>query len=390
MGLVAVLAVVVAAAALFVALAPFPYAAVVELSSEPLLLPSDAGRAVLRSALTVPGLMAPEAFAHDGGDFVFMSLMTGAVVRLHVPTLQTVVVARMGRIRDASCDTYSYAREPLCGRPLGLAFDARGDLLVCETYSGIYRIDRAVAFGPPSPDVSSYVPRLVVGNNSEHSFRFFNTVVDVGGGVLYFTDSDMHYERRDVPSAVVDGRATGRLFVFRDNRTTLLAGGIGFANGLLHLGGDELLVAASMAMRIYRFNTTSRSLTPFVDLPCVPDNLALLRTRPWISVGCSSPRTSVGEFMARHPLLRRAVAVFLSPLQMMSQLPRHAAVLLLDRSGRLVSSWQDPGAVGGLDSISEAVEVGPYVFLGSWKGYATLRLLLANNSALWEEPPFHS
>jgi hypothetical protein len=71
-------------------------------------------------------LMAPEAFAPTFDDrFLFMSLMTGAVAAMDLSNNKTWLVSRLG-LQDASCDDYSYEREPVCGRPLGLAFDFDG------------------------------------------------------------------------------------------------------------------------------------------------------------------------------------------------------------------------------------------------------------------------
>jgi sugar lactone lactonase YvrE len=321
----------------------------------------------------ITGLMAPEGFAHTAdGRFLFASLMTGAVVRIEVGgTWTSTVVARLGkRRRDAGCDRYSYASEEDCGRPLGITLDSRGGLLVCETYSGIYHIDREHLFA--SEYDPAYVPELIVGSSDVPGGAFFfNTVLEIENA-LYFTDSSMLYKRRDVTSCLADGRATGRLLMYRDKRVSVVAEGINFANGLLRLNNDTILVAATLSMRLLSFDIRTQKMGVFADIPCIPDNLSWLHSRPWIAVGCAARRSKMIEFTSANAWFRKVLTSFVAIPTFYDWLPKTSTVLLFDASGQPVHAWWTERPIPGLDALSEAAEVGPYLFFGSWKPYATL------------------
>jgi hypothetical protein len=233
---------------------------------------------------------------------------------------------------------------------------------------------------------SAAVPQLVVGAHQvPGGAKFFNTVVEMADGALYFTDSCANYARRDVQTAIFDGRATGRLLKLYNNSVSVVAGDLSFANGLVRLDEHRLLVAATLSWRLFSFDVRTAELTVFANLPCYPDNLSLLSSRPLIAVGCGGGwRKPLLELLQSSPLVRKALLSFSSAQKLLSMVPLHPAVLLLDKSsGEVRHTWQDPGGVSGIEAVSEAVEFGEHIYLGSWRASSTLMRLSISAEELW-------
>lgn len=74
--------------------------------------------------------------------------------------------------------------EPLCGRPLGLRFNAEGDLYIADAYYGLRVV--GPKGGPAAPLVTEVagVP-----------LRFTNDV-DFGQDTIYFTESSSKFQKQ--------------------------------------------------------------------------------------------------------------------------------------------------------------------------------------------------
>lgn len=90
--------------------------------------------------------------------------------------------------RNAECGVYNNVLfESRCGRPLGLRFHNKtGDLYVADAYFGLFKV------GPNGGLMSE----LASGAEGV-PFTFTNGLdIDQETGVVYFTDSSMHFPRR--------------------------------------------------------------------------------------------------------------------------------------------------------------------------------------------------
>lgn len=380
---------IVALVAFVYVFAPLPQAVEVILSDDYDACPPLNN--LLGESKSVEGVFVPEGFAHiddekTGVSQLFMSLMDGRVVRMPVKknaplsASSVELVARVGKYRGEDCNDYSYDKEPLCGRPLGLCSDEKNNsLLVCESYSGLLRVN----LSPP------HTVHTLVSAVDHSPLSFANSVVrHPQTGRVFFTESTRHYQRRDVMQCLWDGRQSGRLMEWMsDGSVRTLKDGIHFANGLIfHPDQRSLLVASSGMAAIYRYDLQSGAWSVFRNLPCMPDNLVHLPHRGLVTVGCAFRRNKLSDMLQAHPFLRRALLMFFDPVRLSNLLPKHGMVLLLrDATGEVVHAWHDPEAKGGVAVVSEAMELNGYVFIGSWRKGDTLRYLLSNDTRLWPE-----
>lgn len=204
------------------------------------------------------------------------------------------------------------------GRPLGLAFDAHGTLLVADAFKGLL----AIRDGRPEPLAPA---------------RFANAVTVAASGKIYFTDSSARFTPAQwgttLEAATLDAMeqsATGRVLEFdpATEQVRVVAKGLSFANGLA-LTGDQraLLVSESARYRVWKIAVTAHELdvslsppgataqatpptTPHAtilldNLPGYPDNLTRgADGRIWL--GLAGQRNEL-DAMAQHPFLRRMV-----------------------------------------------------------------------------------
>jgi len=226
--------------------------------------------------LYVGELPGPEAFAIDKQGRLYTGLADGRVVRSMSRfdpdgTVPFETLVSMGSHPHTVCTNISI--EPECGRPLGLAFDLQGNLLVCDSYAGLVRLNLS-----PSGDYLS--KEVLISEVEGLPLRFANAIVVSPTGRVFFTDSSTKYHRRHWIYDAMESRALGRLIeADLETRTAkVLARGLHFANGLtLSPDGTYLLISETTRSRIMKYSLsgpTAGSLTVFVEnLPGIPDEV---------------------------------------------------------------------------------------------------------------------
>lgn len=91
---------------------------------------------------------------------------------------------RSKQLCDGSSDP---AKEPTCGRPLGIGFNNKtGDLYIADAYYGLFVVGPDGGRATQLATEAEGVP-----------FRFLNAVdVDQETGIVYFTDASARFQRR--------------------------------------------------------------------------------------------------------------------------------------------------------------------------------------------------
>lgn len=188
------------------------------------------------------------------------------------------------------------------GRPLGLAVDHAGRILICDSHRGLLRLD------PDSGQIESLVTEV-----HGRPLTFCSNVVESSDGTIYFTESTSRFHYEYYKGSVLEATASGSLFRRTpDGTVTTLAEGLRFANGVA-LTADEsaLIVAETTACRISRYPLTASGVgSPVLligNLPGYPDNISLAPDgRIWIAL--VSKRNAIGEWLTpRAPLFRRVL-----------------------------------------------------------------------------------
>jgi sugar lactone lactonase YvrE len=233
------------------------------------------------------------------------------------------------------------------GRPLGMKFDAGGNLIVADAFRGLLSV---------SPERKITVLADTV--NGERML-FPNDLAIAADGIIWFSDTSRRFDQHNWMLDFLEGRATGRLLRYdpRTGRVEVVLDHLMFANGVALGPGDEfVLVNETLAARITRYwlrgPKAGQSDTFASALPGYPDNLTY-NGRGVFWVALPSPRNSALEALAGWPSLRKVVQRM--PAQLRERkLGRTAWVLGINTDGQVLHNMQNPtGSYGPVTSVTE-------------------------------------
>jgi len=241
------------------------------------------------------------------------------------------------------------------GRPLGLRFDASGRLIVADAERGLLAVT-------PEGSVS-----LLTRGHDGRPFRLTDDLDVAADGTVYFSDASSRFGVGDSMAAVLD-RPCGRLLSYAPatGETRLLLDGLAFANGVaLSHDGGSVLVVETAAYRVRRYwlsgARAGQSDVLIDNLPGFPDGITTGEAGVfWIAI--FAPRNALLDAAHPHPWLKRAL--FRLPEAARPKPKRHAFVLGIDETGRVVANLQDAGPAC-FAPVTNVVERGGFLYLGS-------------------------
>ncbi|MFZ6743700.1 SMP-30/gluconolactonase/LRE family protein [Undibacterium sp. JH2W] len=269
------------------------------------------------------------------------------------------------------------AQEVFCntsGRPLGMAFDADGRLIVADAYKGLLSI---AADGKYSILLDTYEGGAV---------HFPNAVVVAQSGKIYLTDSTARFAARLWHSTnkaamldIFEQSATGRVLEYNpaSKEMRVVAQGLSFSNGLV-LSADEtsLFVSESGKYRIWKIAISAEQLditgaltqaTPqarllFDNLPGYPDNLTRGQNgKIWL--GLAGQRNFL-DYTAERPYLR---SMALRVPRMLWKLPQaYGHIIAFTEDGKVTADLQDPS--GNSPTVTGVTETANRLYIHNVSG----------------------
>ena len=300
-------------------------------SWQPAANPGTTPSALLSGIRSLPEVgLGPEAVAIGRDGRLYAGLQDGRVIRMSASGNGVETFVQTG------------------GRPLGMKFDAIGNLIVADAFRGLLSI---------SPE-----RKLTVLADSVNGQRmlFANDLAIAANGVVWFSDASRRFDQRHWMLDFLEGRPTGRLLRYdpRTNRVEVVLDRLMFANGVaLGPGDGYVLVNETLAARIARYwligPRAGQSDIFASALPGYPDNLTY-NGRGIFWVALPSPRNRALEGLAGWPWLRKVLQRM--PAQVREQkLDRNAWVLAFNTEGQVVRNLQDrAGSYGPVASVTEA------------------------------------
>ena len=325
----------------------------------------------------LPFLHAPESFTVDSLGRLYMGLRTGAIVR--------TVNASLGISPDAfepvcvtgnpppHIDCTDPAHELVCGRPLGLHFDASGRLIVADS------------LGLLSVDVERGLVTTLATHDVDGAPLLFPNALAIHprDGTIFLTDSSTRFRRMQVLHEVLESGEHGRLCAYFPGNASLhclvdclpFPNGISFAFADALPGGsaphgpafdyDALLLTSTTRNALFKIHLPSRAVLWRRDgYPGILDNIVPRPGHRSFYIGCSNAPSPFLSFLAPFPRLRKELARLIPPSWILHFQRPYGLVLEVDSEGELLAMLTDPS--GSISFISELFEFDGNLLFGSF------------------------
>ncbi len=279
----------------------------------------------------------PEEVALDSRGRVYGGTQDGKIMRL---------------LTDGKLEVFAETK----GRPLGLQFDPKENLIVCDAYKGLLSID-------PQGKI-----KVLAASAEGGPFKFTDALDISSEGIIYFTDASSKYRQDEYLYDLLEAKPHGRFMSYdpATGQVKVLLKNLYFANGVaLSQREDFVLVNETYRYRIVRYwlkGPKAGTQEVFIDnLPGFPDNISGNRKGTfWLAL--FTVRNKAVDTLHPYPFLKAQ----------MSKLPKafwpkpkpYGFVLALDENGRIIQSLHEPSG-NHLKEITSAREYGGYLYLGS-------------------------
>ena len=272
------------------------------------------------------------------------------------------------------------------GRPLGLAFDREGRIVVCVAGMGLVRVskDGQVEL------LTDQTTRSVFSVQDDTTIRMADDLDIAPDGTIYFTDASKRYDIDGWGLDLLEGRPNGRLLAYdpTTRKTRTVCDNLRFPNGVcLTHDGRYLLVASTWDCSIMIFDLARLSDGPRVfvgGLPGYPDNVNRSSDGGyWIAL--AGMRNPLFDEAMRHPGLRRRMTRRVPPTNWLFGNLNIGGVLKIDGQGKIVEAlWDAPD--GPLYAITSMREHAGALYLGGVSNDKIGRLRLDGVDPSWNGP----
>lgn len=296
--------------------------------------------------------VGPEKMAFDAAGRLYAGVHDGRILRIDLAQ------------RDLRPETFVQTG----GRPLGLEFDPKGNLIVADPLAGLLSI---------GPDARITV--LATDTSAEPKATFLDDVAVTPDGTIFCTDASWKFGYGKDIADILERRPNGRVLRWDTNTKKLVQvlDQLYFANGLaLAPDASYLLINETSAYRVRRLwlkgDKQGRSDILTENLPGFPDNICGDgKGHFWIAI--FAPRAAILDSLAAKPFLRKALYRLPSFVQ---PRPEHVArVIEIDSEGKIVRMLEDKGP----DSYAPITTVRPhqgFLYFGSLSEDCLARLPL--------------
>lgn len=294
--------------------------------------------------LSLGGLTGPEAATHDANGNLYATTHEGWIIRWPV---------------GASAPEKWVNAE---GRPLGIAFDAQGDLWVANAYIGLQRVSASKIISTELTEVDGV------------AIRYADDVVVAPNGKVYFSDASTRFSAKEeggtLPASLLDlmeHSDNGRVIEFdpSSKESRVVLDGLTFANGVtLDPNGQFLLVVETGEYKVIKLwlagEKKGQTEVIIDNLPGFPDNIHRGKNgRYWL--GLTAPRSEIVDSLSSKPFRRKVVQRL--PASMHPQVVHYGMVVAIDENGQVLANLQSPS--GEVYTTTGAAESDEFLYVTS-------------------------
>lgn len=295
----------------------------------------------------------PEDVTGGPDGLIYAATADGVIIRLRPGGSRVEVFAETG------------------GRPLGIEFDADGNLFVANAYLGIQKI---------TPDGSVQV---LVDTYDGQRIEYADDLAVAANGKIYFSDASSKFSASKSGGSyeaslldILEHGGHGRIFEFdpASGKTVVIADGLNFANGVA-ISDDQryLLFNETGHYRVWRYwlEGPRRGQLEMVigNLPGFPDNINNgLNGKFWI--GLVAPRNDLLDELSNKPWLRKVTQRLPAFLRPKAEPSSH--IIAITGDGQVLMNLQDSAAT--VPALTGAFETRDAIWLSSLFGNRLARI----------------
>lgn len=298
--------------------------------------------------LLAEGNPGPEAVAIGDDGYLYTGVDDGRILQIDV--------------EGDSIQIFAQAVEPL-----GMKFDADGNLIVADATLGLLSID------------ADGVIETLVSSPDNDDFFYLNDLDIASDGTIYFSQASTKFGKDDYVLETMEHRPLGSLWAYEPDSGTVrrLLDGLYFANGVAVSPDDEyVLVAELTTYRIRRFwlaGELAGEADIFIDnLPGFPDNITFNGSDTyWLALGSGpASRQTVDPLLPSPFILKILTRV---PVSLRPAPTLQGYILGLDLEGNVIYNLQDL-AGEFFPHTASALEHDDMLYIGSFFGDAIGRI----------------
>jgi ribose transport system permease protein len=333
------------------------------------------------SAVEIIGLGevdGPEDVILDREGHLYCSVRQGEIVRFLAPDhVKREVYAHVG------------------GRPLGMAFDKAGDLVVCIAGMGLYSVDAQRKVRKLTAETNRSPFSII----DDSRMRLADDLDIAPDGRIYFSEATIRYGFEEWVVDSLEGRGNGRIIRYdpATGTTRTVLRNLLFANGMcVAHDGKSVLFAETWGCRVSRFwlegPKAGKTERVIADLPGYPDNINRgSRGTYWVAL--AGTRTPSYDLAMTMPGFRRRMARRVAGDEWLFPNVNVGCVVHFAEDGRVLETLWDL-AGDNHPAITSMREHRGYLYLGGVTNNRIGRLKLADGdpgftgqASYWGERP---
>ena len=270
------------------------------------------------------------------------------------------------------------------GRPLGMAFDADDNLIVCIGGMGLYGIKPS----GESYRITDETNRSWNKINDDSRLRLADDCDIAPDGKIYFSEATIRYEMHSWAVDGLEGRGNGRMICYdpKSKKTETVVKDIVFPNGVcVSHDGKSVLFAQTWLCRIQRLwieGPRKGQVETVVDkLPGYPDNINRASDgNYWLAL--VGMRTPSYDLCLRMPDFRSRMVKRVAPDEWLYPNINNGCVCKFSDQGDVLESLWDPGGESH-PTITSMREDHGYLYLGGLYNNRVGRVKLEGADPEW-------